>query len=540
MTAYILDVAGRTDVGNEREHNEDNFLLADLSARTRRLSVGATPVGKRGVVLAVCDGMGGAAAGEVASELAVGTIFDHMTPADEVIETRDMLASRLETAAYLANAKIHDDATENPARQGMGTTLTAVATLDDHLLLAHVGDSRAYLWRRGVLTQVTRDQSLVAKLVERGTLTEEQALTFEHSNIILQALGASASVIVEMTQVRLRRGDRLLLCSDGLSGLVPKEEIRTALGDKDDPTAICIKLINRAKELGGHDNITAIVGFFDGDALLDDDSPVQVQRYGGETELLAIPDPRRLGELLNPASAAGSAGTAVLAAVVPDPDGTAPPESPPPPTPTPTPPPPPTPTPTPTPAVALTVPEPEEMVAPEATSLPRHQPLPNIDLPSGPPEAPPARAYAAPSLPVHDDARRSASSPPPVAARRKGRDPLVLAAGLLGIAIVGGSAVFVLAGTRATNAATRPSSSAPAATDTQGSTWTSIESAPTSSSMAAIPSPSASGSSPPAKPEPRPGSGSRAEGAKPLAAPKPTTSSLPSRRGELAPLRDDE
>lgn len=528
MTAFTLDVAGRTDVGNEREHNEDNFLLADLSARARRFAVGATNIGKRGVVLAVCDGMGGAAAGEVASELAVTTLFDHMTPGDEVIETREMLASRLETAAYLANAKIHDDATENPARQGMGTTLTAAAALDDHLLLAHVGDSRAYLWRRGALTQMTRDQSLVAKLVERGTLTEEQALTFEHSNIILQALGASASVIVEMTQVQLQRGDRLLLCSDGLSGLVSKEEIRAILGDEEDPTSKCIKLIDRAKELGGHDNITAIVGVFDGDAFSDGSTPVQVQRCGGGGELPPIPDPRRLGELLNPADAAGGAAP-VLAAVVPDPEGTAPPEPPPP-------------TPTPPPAVAVVVAPPEEIVAPPEQRFPRHEPLPTVDLP-GNVEAAPARAYAAPTPMPYDVAKPSLPAPTAVAARSRSRDPLILAAGLLGLAIVGGSAVFVLAGSRTTSAAAKPAQSAPAPTDSQGS-WTSIESAPTSAMPTGAPSSSSSASAsapvPAARPEVRVGTAGRADAPKPIAAPKPTSSSTPSRRGELAPIRDDE
>jgi len=527
MTTFTLDVAGRTDVGNEREHNEDNFLLADLSARARRFAVGATSVGKRGVVLAVCDGMGGAAAGEVASELAVTTLFEHMTPGDEAIETREMLASRLETAAYLANAKIHDDATENPARQGMGTTLTAAAALDDHLLLAHVGDSRAYLWRRGALTQMTRDQSLVAKLVERGTLTEEQALTFEHSNIILQALGASASVIVEMTQVQLQRGDRLLLCSDGLSGLVSKEEIRAILGDNEDPTSKCIRLIERAKELGGHDNITAIVGVFDGDAFTEASSPVQVQRCGGGGELPPIPDPRRLGELLNPGDAAGG-GASVLAAVVPDPDQTAPPE-------------PPTPTPPPAVAVAVAVEPPEEVAVPPPEAFPRHEALPTIDLPGGNVEAAPARAYAAVPAPMpYDTAKPSLSAPAVVIApRSRSRDPLVLAAGLLGLAIVGGSVVFVLAGSRATSAAAKPAMSAPATPDSQGS-WTSIESAPTSATSPGAPSSSASALVPAARPEVRAGTAGRAEASKPVAAPKPTTSSIPSRRGELAPIRDDE
>ncbi|MBS2013276.1 MAG: Stp1/IreP family PP2C-type Ser/Thr phosphatase [Deltaproteobacteria bacterium] len=537
MTAITLDAAGRTDVGNEREHNEDSFLLADLSARARRLGAGAAPIGKRGVVLAVCDGMGGAAAGEVASDLAVNTIFEHMTPSDEVIETRDKLASRLETAAYLANSRIHDDATENPARQGMGTTLTAVAVVDDHLVLAHVGDSRAYLLRKGALTQVTRDQSLVAKLVERGTLTEEQALTFEHNNIILQALGASASVIVEMTQVALRRGDRLLLCSDGLSGLVPKDEIEAALASKEDPTAICIRLIDRAKELGGHDNVTAIVGFFEGEALLDDGAPVEVQRYGGGTDLLAIPDPRRLGEVLNPAAVVS--GTAVLAAVVPDPDQTPMPE----------------PVAWPEPQVAEAVDLVEDVAAPQV-AIPPHDAPPNIEaspVPSSEPAMrPPVASFpevrsepairSAP-LPTPAPTPAPAPAPPSPAARRKGRDPLVVGAVLLGIAIIGGSIVFVLADSRSTSAATKPATTASSeAQQTSTSTWTAIESPPSPSSSPASGAPgpnTPSTTAPPAKVEPKPAAAPRAD-VRPGPAPRPTASSAPGRRSDLAPIRDDE
>jgi len=294
-----IEVSGRTDVGMEREHNEDNFLVGDLSTRTRAFADGAMRVGPNGILLAVCDGMGGAAAGEIASELAVTVVHQEMVGKNGIATSRDDLAARLERATQLATSRIHADAVSNPAWQGMGTTLTAAALVDDHLVLAQVGDSRAYVLRNGRLAQVTRDQSLVAKLVEMGVLSDEQAAVFEHSNIILQALGAAAEVIVEISQLVLRRGDRVLLCSDGLSGMVTNEEIEIILSAPEDPSTICLQLIERAKECGGYDNITAIVAFFEGEGLLDGDGPVSAERYGGG-ELSGIPDPRGLGEHMRP------------------------------------------------------------------------------------------------------------------------------------------------------------------------------------------------------------------------------------------------
>src|SRR5262245_5867828 len=149
----------------------------------------------------------------------------------------------------------------------MGTTATIAALVDSRLFVAQVGDSRAYMLRGQRLVQVSRDQSLVNQLIEAGQLTEEEAETFEHNNIILQALGTAETVQVDLTYVDLQRGDRLLLCSDGLSGMIRAEEMREVLMNCKDPFEACRDLIERANRAGGHDNVTVIVTDFDGVGL---------------------------------------------------------------------------------------------------------------------------------------------------------------------------------------------------------------------------------------------------------------------------------
>jgi protein phosphatase len=265
-----IRVFGRTDVGQVREHNEDNFIVADLTKASRGLMEAdrTQVVGDRGALLGVCDGMGGAAAGEVASQLAVDIIFQKMASGDRP-ENHDDLASRLVQSIEAAGLRIFSEAKLDRTRRGMGTTSTIAALLDDHLFLGQVGDSRGYVLRGDRLVQVTRDQSLVNQLIEAGQLTEEEAETFEHNNIILQALGTSDTVQVDLTFVPLRRGDTLLLCSDGLSGMVRNEEIREVLRSIGDPLEACKVLTDRANQAGGHDNITVVVAKFEGEGLLE-------------------------------------------------------------------------------------------------------------------------------------------------------------------------------------------------------------------------------------------------------------------------------
>jgi protein phosphatase len=278
-----LNLFARTDVGQVREHNEDNFLVADLTKRSRGLleSNRVTSVGPCGHIFAVCDGMGGAAAGEVASQLAVDIIYEKMTEGLDEKNTisRDEIARRLVRAVEVAGLRIFQEAKADRSRRGMGTTVTASTLVDDHLFFAQVGDSRGYILRDGVLTQVTRDQSLVNQLIEAGQLTAEEAETFEHNNIILQALGTSDTVQVDLTYAQVRRGDKMLLCSDGLSGMVRFEEIREIMRTAGDPVEICKALTERANLAGGHDNITVIIVAFDGEGLAGGDPPPEPLKY---------------------------------------------------------------------------------------------------------------------------------------------------------------------------------------------------------------------------------------------------------------------
>jgi len=266
--SIVVRVFGRTDVGLVREHNEDNFLIADLSSGNRSIKpeVRTHSVGDKGSLFAVCDGMGGAAAGEVASRIAVDTIYEMMQEGEPAADDRD-LARRLDIAIREAGSRIYTAARLNRGQRGMGTTVTASVLAGRRLLIGQVGDSRAHIVRGGEMIQVTKDQSLVQQLIDAKQLTEEEAKNFDKSNIILQALGTTEEVHVDMTSVELQQGDALVMCSDGLSGLVEPEAIRDAVLQVEDPMEACRKLTDMACDAGGDDNITVIVARFDGAKL---------------------------------------------------------------------------------------------------------------------------------------------------------------------------------------------------------------------------------------------------------------------------------
>ena len=270
-TPIRIQVFGKTDVGRSREHNEDRFLVADLSRPEASLlpHVREHDVGEYGSLLVVADGMGGAAAGEIASEMAADTIYSHMlkTWSEEKDPTSQLFAYRLREAVETANSQIHTYAKAHAEARGMGTTSTAAGVLGDHVYLTQVGDSRAYLIRDGTAHQLTKDQSLTQRLVEAGELTEEQAEHSDRKNIILQALGPEARVKVDLTYQELRRADTLVLCSDGLTGQVKNEEIAQIVGSATDLPMACDRLIALANERGGPDNITVVIARFDGGAL---------------------------------------------------------------------------------------------------------------------------------------------------------------------------------------------------------------------------------------------------------------------------------
>jgi protein phosphatase len=269
----IVHVYGHTDVGRTREHNEDAFVVADLTRGVSALQpeLQTHVVGDRGSLFMVADGMGGAAAGEIASAMAIDTVLKEvrLSLGQQEPPTDERFATVLKRATATANAHIHAFAQEHPEYRGMGTTATVAGVLGDTLYLAQVGDSRAYLVREGVGRQITKDQSLMQKLIEAGELTEEEAEQSERRNIILQALGPEASIKVDLTHQPLRRGDTLVLCSDGLSGQVRVDEITRIVTQEKDLATACQRMIDRANESGGPDNITVIVAKFDGAGLAD-------------------------------------------------------------------------------------------------------------------------------------------------------------------------------------------------------------------------------------------------------------------------------
>jgi PPM family protein phosphatase len=266
-----VSVFGKTDLGRTRGHNEDTFLVADLSTGNASLQpeVRNHEVGNRGSLFMVADGMGGAAAGELASAMAADLIYRHMatTWANDPLPSAERFAYRMREAVELANQQIYSYARQHPEVRGMGTTVTAAGVFGSDLYLAQIGDSRAYLVRNAETVQLTKDQSLMQRLVDAGELTEVEAEQSERRNIILQALGPDPRVKVDLTHQPIRRGDTLVLCSDGLSGLVRREEFATLIEQQRDPAAVCSALIDLANARGGPDNITAIVARFEGDGL---------------------------------------------------------------------------------------------------------------------------------------------------------------------------------------------------------------------------------------------------------------------------------
>lgn len=252
----VFEIAGASDTGHVREHNEDHLLVGDLDTGEQIEWTGdARNEGPRGPLLIVCDGMGGVEGGEVASELAARVMWREMksTPA-----TRDaeVFARLLRRAARITNQDVHALGRREPGLRGMGTTLSAAAIVGERLVLATVGDSRAYVLRDGVLVQVTRDQSLSSALIAAGRSPSEAASA---GGAILQALGVGDDVEPSLSIVELRRGDRVLLCTDGLYGMIGDPTIALLLADAHAVAEAAQVLVTAARAAGGSDNITAVV-----------------------------------------------------------------------------------------------------------------------------------------------------------------------------------------------------------------------------------------------------------------------------------------
>jgi protein phosphatase len=268
--AVVVDSYGLSDVGLIRTNNEDSFLIAtptsDFASHNPAELNGIIP--ENGTMFIVADGMGGAQAGEVASRIAVDTVGRNFINAlgKHAVLDQQALTTALTETIQEANQLIFLEGQKNSGFNGMGTTLTAATVFGSTILFAQLGDSRAYLARKGVISQMTKDQSLVAQMVASGSLTPEEAKTHPQRNVILQALGIQSQVDVAITRAELRRGDQIVLCSDGLSGKVDAEEIKEFL-EKFEPKAACQGLVRMARERGGEDNITVIVARFNGDGL---------------------------------------------------------------------------------------------------------------------------------------------------------------------------------------------------------------------------------------------------------------------------------
>lgn len=240
-----LTVGAKTDLGQVRENNEDKFDFIEPDEP----SVLAT----KGRVFAVADGMGGHSAGQIASELAL-SIFVRSYYAD----LKDDVEVGITKAVREANAYIVDVARAVPGRSGMGATLTAAVIRDDDLFIAQVGDSRCYMLRGGKMEQITEDHSWVAEQVRAGTMSLEDAEQSPFRNVITRSMGGAPEVEPDVVAIKIQLGDRFLLCSDGLSGMVSDEEMAD-LVSRGSPSVSAWNLVDRANQYGGKDNITAMV-----------------------------------------------------------------------------------------------------------------------------------------------------------------------------------------------------------------------------------------------------------------------------------------
>jgi PPM family protein phosphatase len=259
-----IEAFARTDVGRARSGNEDAFLLADLTdpCALKDSVVLERKVGRCGVLLLVADGMGGMAAGEVASAMATDAIYSYLTePSRSKATEPGLFVTRLQDAFRTANDGIHEYASAHPTLCGMGTTATAAGFLEGSVYVAQVGDSRAYLVRDRRIRQLTQDQSLTAPMAERvdGGANGADANTNTHRHLILQALGPATEVSVAMTRQRVQREDALVLCSDGLSSVVSSDEIADVVSGESSISSACDRLVGLANERGGPDNITIIL-----------------------------------------------------------------------------------------------------------------------------------------------------------------------------------------------------------------------------------------------------------------------------------------
>lgn len=239
-----MKATGYSDIGMVRHSNQDAFVIGELSDKA--------------TFAVVCDGMGGANGGNVASQMAVDNLSASLKSGFRPNMSEASIKNLINSAVSSTNIKVFDKAKENKELSGMGTTVVVVLILDNTAYIAHAGDSRAYRFSKNNLEQITRDHSIVQNMIEDGKLTVEEARFHPRKNVITRALGVEENVKVEFTVVDLIKGDKLLICTDGLSNYVSAEDI-AALLSKDGIENIAKTLVNVANSNGGGDNITAVV-----------------------------------------------------------------------------------------------------------------------------------------------------------------------------------------------------------------------------------------------------------------------------------------
>ena len=249
--ALRIEVAGETNVGMKRNHNEDNFSVLEESG-----------------LYIVADGMGGHASGEVASKMAVDALREFFTAtADDPERTwpykmdrsKGYEENRLITGIKLANLRIYESAQRDPRQRGMGTTIVSIFAVDSGVYIAHVGDSRVYRIRDKKMEQLTEDHSLLNDYIKMKRLTAEEIANFPHKNVIVRALGMKDTVKVDSRFEQPQENDIILMCSDGLSGPVTDDELLDIATTTDDLKSAAAKMIERANANGGPDNITVVL-----------------------------------------------------------------------------------------------------------------------------------------------------------------------------------------------------------------------------------------------------------------------------------------
>jgi len=258
----LAEIFGSSNVGLIRHDNQDSFMIANLE--TGDIATVSAPalvsVHTAPFILIVADGVGGAASGALASSIATETILSEMHRWWHKVPKRtvDSIEAALKRGIEVANKAIFQKANSSPEHHGMGTTTTLALVLDGEAFIAQVGDSRAYLVRKGAAKQLTKDQSFVQRLIDAGRMTQKEAAQSEHRNIILQALGPEEKVVTDLYRCTLENDDVLVLCSDGLSNQVSSEDLARITRGAGRPEEVCGALIEEAMHTGAPDNVTVI------------------------------------------------------------------------------------------------------------------------------------------------------------------------------------------------------------------------------------------------------------------------------------------